>query len=559
MTIGTNPKTRLAVGEFTLDRDDERLWGPHGQVRLGNKALMVLSRLMEEQGRLVTKDALFSSVWDGTIVSESALTSVIKELRRALGDDPREPRYIQSVYGRGYRLVEPVREIDGSEAGPSPGEDPAAAAPAPQRSDGAAGYPPLLYVPAFDEGQLEQSHPWLGEVIREEVLLALSRFRDIRLVSDAAADTAPTIARPYGERDYQLGIRMLNDGSSIRIFARMVRLATQEIIWADRERLDADRPAQDIDLLIRKIAAAALPRVYDDVARHLPARTADAYGIYLQNKLAMRAADSLDEAKAVAAEWEALLDAHPSFAQAYAPLIYLYNTDYGYTGLGTTTDGERARAYSLARKANRLDPSEPYLHTVMAWCHLWAGEAASAREHLSQALELNPFHRDRLLEVATALMFLGDLDQAADLLARCETLTPFATEVPHEEAGLLHLLSEQYDKASDCLGRISRPTTSGELYALLAAGAAGAPDFLDRARRWAERARQRWQGPAPLDSDTLSRWVLYHHPFQDEERRQWVLRLLEPALSEVLPAPARIPPQAPRSGSSISSGAAGAS
>ena len=116
MTTGKNPDGRIAIGEFTLDPSDERLWGPSGQVRLGNKAFSVLSRLIAEEGRLVTKDALFSSVWDGTIVSESALTSAVKELRRALGDDPKEPRYIQSVYGRGYRLVEPVREL---EAGPS--------------------------------------------------------------------------------------------------------------------------------------------------------------------------------------------------------------------------------------------------------------------------------------------------------------------------------------------------------------------------------------------------------------------------------------------------------
>jgi hypothetical protein len=49
-------------------------------------------------------------VWDGTIVSESALTSVVKELRRALGDDARAPRYIESVYGRGYRLLSHVVE-----------------------------------------------------------------------------------------------------------------------------------------------------------------------------------------------------------------------------------------------------------------------------------------------------------------------------------------------------------------------------------------------------------------------------------------------------------------
>jgi DNA-binding winged helix-turn-helix (wHTH) protein len=98
----------IRFGEFALDYADERLSGPHGPVRIGNKAFRVLSALAENEGRLLTKEDLFQSAWDGITVSESALTSVVKELRRALGDDPRAPRYIESVYGRGYRFLAPV-------------------------------------------------------------------------------------------------------------------------------------------------------------------------------------------------------------------------------------------------------------------------------------------------------------------------------------------------------------------------------------------------------------------------------------------------------------------
>ena len=83
MTVGTN----LALGDFVIDRADERVLGPEGPLKIGNKAYRVLLSLAEQDGKLLTKDALFSTVWDGTIVSESALTSAIKELRRALGDE----------------------------------------------------------------------------------------------------------------------------------------------------------------------------------------------------------------------------------------------------------------------------------------------------------------------------------------------------------------------------------------------------------------------------------------------------------------------------------------
>ena len=115
MNVAMSAETHIDYGfeRYCVDRRDERLIGPHGPIKLGNKAFQVLLKLIEQGGRLVTKDALMSSVWDGTIVSEFSLTSAIKELRRALGDDARAPRFIESVYGRGYRFLTPIDEIDG--------------------------------------------------------------------------------------------------------------------------------------------------------------------------------------------------------------------------------------------------------------------------------------------------------------------------------------------------------------------------------------------------------------------------------------------------------------
>ncbi len=100
----------IRFGDYLLDRADERLIGPHGPVRIGNKAFRVIDAMARTHGRLLTKNELFETVWDGTIVSDSALTSVIKELRHALHDDRRMPRYIANVYGRGYRFLAQVED-----------------------------------------------------------------------------------------------------------------------------------------------------------------------------------------------------------------------------------------------------------------------------------------------------------------------------------------------------------------------------------------------------------------------------------------------------------------
>ena len=536
MQVGTDPARVLAFGDFKLDTGDERLWGPSGPVKLGNKAYGVLLMLAEQQGRLLTKDALFSSVWDGTIVSESALTSVIKELRRALGDESRTPRYIESVYGRGYRLI---AEVSGAEL-PTPEPKPVANGKAPHRPQTEIGRPPLLYVPAFEALAPSESRPHFGAVLREEVLFALSRFRDIRLVSDVdpKAELGPA---GFGDRDYQLAVKLLPEGEAVRVFARLSRLRSGAIIWGETLELTGGNLGQNVEELVRKIAAAALPRLHDDLLSNLPPQPGDAYELYFHTKLRMRRSETLAEAKEIALVWEKLIEEQPQFVQAYPPLTRLYNTDFCFSGIGASTDVTRARAYELAHQAIAIDSSETNLHTAKGWSHLWAGETLLAREHLKEALYLNPFNQRRLIEVATGLIFLEDLNEAADLLERRENLSPLPTEAPHLEQGLLHLMREEFEAAAEKFALVRRhhpddhaqtePTVISELYALLAAAGSGAPDVAQRFERWRAAMAQRWSKPEPLDEARLKAWALYHNPFQDEGRRAWVRQLLDRAIA----------------------------
>jgi DNA-binding winged helix-turn-helix (wHTH) protein/tetratricopeptide (TPR) repeat protein len=529
----------FTFGEFRLDASDERLLGPAGPVKLGNKAFGVLRMLIEQEGRLVTKDALFESVWDGTIVSESALTSVVKELRRALCDESRTPRYIESVYGRGYRLLSKVAVAR------SPASSPSAAVAQPRPPRHRKGMAPILYVAPFEELEGGPTRH-LAEVLREEVVLALSRFHEIRLVTELAR---PELAGA-GERDYQLSVRLLHSEGGARAFARLSRLCSPAVIWGDSFDLSQTSLAQNIDQLVRRVASAALPRIQDDVFRNLPQHAEDAYDLYFQNKLRMRSQDNLEDAREVAASWEQLIRQHPTLAHAYPPLIRLYNTDFCYTGLGTTGPAERARAHELAQKAVALDPAEAHFHTVKGWCHIWAGEVAPAREHLKEALRLNPYNQNRLVEAATAFMFLDDLGTAEELLERCRNLTPLTSEAPHEEEGLLHLLRHEYPEALESLalagrhhpddGVVTSRTVVSDLYALLAAAGADSPELASLSARWRNSVAQRWRSSEPLTDERLLDWVFYHQPFQ-ETRREWVRALMAKALgaSAQAPAPAR--------------------
>jgi DNA-binding winged helix-turn-helix (wHTH) protein len=67
---------------------------------------------VSQPGQLVTKDDLLATAWPDTAVSDEVLTTAMRELRRALSDPARTPRFVETVHGRGYRFIAPVAETD---------------------------------------------------------------------------------------------------------------------------------------------------------------------------------------------------------------------------------------------------------------------------------------------------------------------------------------------------------------------------------------------------------------------------------------------------------------
>ena len=91
-----------------IDADNEWAWCGERRLSLMPKAFAVLRHLVDHAGRLITKDELLGEIWRGTVVSDAALTSCIRDLRKALGDLAQAPRYIQTVHRRGFRFIGPI-------------------------------------------------------------------------------------------------------------------------------------------------------------------------------------------------------------------------------------------------------------------------------------------------------------------------------------------------------------------------------------------------------------------------------------------------------------------
>jgi DNA-binding winged helix-turn-helix (wHTH) protein len=98
----------FVFGSFQFDVANASLRRGQQRIVMTPKAFGVLHYLLEHAGQLVTKNDLWGAVWPGVSVTDATLTVCVSELRKALGDDPRVPQYIETVHRLGYRFTAPV-------------------------------------------------------------------------------------------------------------------------------------------------------------------------------------------------------------------------------------------------------------------------------------------------------------------------------------------------------------------------------------------------------------------------------------------------------------------
>src|SRR5262245_60990722 len=102
------PMSAYVFGSFRLDSASGLLRRGEETVPLPPKAFGVLEYLVQRPRQLVTKDELLDHAWSDVHVGDGALKVCVREIRRALDDDPRTPQYIETAHRRGYRFVAPV-------------------------------------------------------------------------------------------------------------------------------------------------------------------------------------------------------------------------------------------------------------------------------------------------------------------------------------------------------------------------------------------------------------------------------------------------------------------
>src|SRR5678816_2025133 len=110
---------RIVFDPFSLDLANECLWRGSQAIKLRPKAFAVLDYLLERPGQLVTKEELLNAVWPGTFVGDAVLKVAIRQIREALSDDPKSPRFIETSHRRGYRFIGQISPDSDTSSPPS--------------------------------------------------------------------------------------------------------------------------------------------------------------------------------------------------------------------------------------------------------------------------------------------------------------------------------------------------------------------------------------------------------------------------------------------------------
>ena len=148
---------RIVFDRFSLDLVNECLWKGTEEIKIRPKAFALLNYLLNHSGQLVTKEELLNAVWPETFVGDAVLKVTVGQLREALEDDPKSPRFIETSHRRGYRFIGQI------------GEQKKALEPDQSLQDSAHSGAFFVYTGVVGRDQaLARMHRWLRRMLRGE-------------------------------------------------------------------------------------------------------------------------------------------------------------------------------------------------------------------------------------------------------------------------------------------------------------------------------------------------------------------------------------------------------
>ncbi len=431
-------------GPFSLDPAAYRLRREGEAIPLSPKIIDLLLYLVARPSSLVSKDELFKALWPDVAVTDNALTQAVSELRQALGDEPSEPCYIQTVARRGYRFIAAVH-TDGA---PVPAGAPAAQATATEAQ-------PVIAVLDFTNVSNDRELAWLSSGIAETVTNDLRATSPLRVIDrvrvvEAVRRKGPGLSelRPELHLDRAVVGSFQRSGDRLRITARVVDAATGEALaHAKADGLLAS--VFDLqDKLVEQFADSLGVARRDTGSRRTIGDTSslEAYQAFTEGRVRL---ESLDGSAVPAAirDFERAIEADPKYAIAYVGLANARFWQYEMSRARNQPDGALlAQAIDHVRRAIDLERDLSEAHATLSFLLMSAGRAGEALSEARRAVALEPGYWGNQFRLAHAAWG----EERLQALARAVELYPDFPFI-HFEAAMVHIARGNLDRAESVL------------------------------------------------------------------------------------------------------------
>lgn len=493
---------RVRLGMFELDLKSGELHSLEAPtakaILLREQVLQVLRLLVEYSGRIVTREEIKSKLWanDTVVDFDHSINATIKSLRRALGDSADNPRYIETLARRGYRLMVPIEypesepetafEKDPEQREESAGQMSAETARVQRwiKPDWlktallvasavilvAAGYISwrhfrataptrsgkiMLAVLPFQNFTGDPNKEYLADGLTEETISQLGRLNPEQL-----GVIARTSVMGYKHKDvrldqigrdlsvqYVLENSLRESGDHIRLTAQLIQVKDQTHLWSQ----DYDYSAKDILSIEDDVAKAVAREIrvrltsqQEDLARSRPVNP-EAFDAYLQGYHFFQGNTDKD-ADMAAKYFERATQLDPSYALAWVYLSRARNWQAN-EGLIPMEEGRR-RAREAVERALSLNPSLAGAHAQMGRLKItvdydWAGANASYQ----RAVELEPGNPEGVRLAAESAAEFGHFDDAVKLARRAVDLDPLNAD-SWEALGEIEYYTGRLDQAA---------------------------------------------------------------------------------------------------------------
>jgi len=488
-------QTGFFIGEWQVSPHEDTLSRDDRTVRLEPRAMEVLVYLASRPGEVVSRRDLETNVWTGMVVTDDAVTSAIIKLRKSMGDNAKDPRYIATVPKRGYQLIAPVRKpaADADElAVVDQAGMPLASlradrakvalmvmilglvaalawaflssiAPAPPEStapglDETTRQAPSILVLPFENLSEDPAQEQFADGITEDIITDLSGLSNLRVMGNNTSFSYKGRSVRPQEVGAELGVDFVLEGSirrhgeTIRINSQLVDARTGFQKWAERYDRDLAQVfvVQDevTDSIVEALAIGLDSREKTNLA-HRSTDNLEAYEHFREGQ-GLAGTSTRENNLLAQAAYRRAIQADPGYGRAYSALAYTlaFNFRRGWNDAPMQTID---RALEIARKAVELDSSTPQTYWSLGYVHMMRKEFELAEKAAAGALDIAPNFADGYGLLALIKNSLGEAQTAVELVEKGMQLNPFYTWDYPYNLGRAYYTLGQNEKAINAL------------------------------------------------------------------------------------------------------------